>query len=112
MHIVFIGYGKTSQRVAKQLFAQGHQISTISRSPKTDPFAQHYVQDVHHLDLSTFAPIDWVYVLLSPEQSSVEGISTLMWIRLPRLWQRYARILSKRSSSCLQRGFMVKMQGR
>ncbi|MHA3091357.1 NAD-dependent epimerase/dehydratase family protein [Acinetobacter brisouii] len=73
MHIVFIGYGKTSQRVAKQLFAQGHQISTISRSPKTDPFAQHYVQDVHHLDLSTFAPIDWVYVLLSPEQSSVEG---------------------------------------
>ncbi|MHA3053732.1 NAD-dependent epimerase/dehydratase family protein [Acinetobacter sp. ANC 4633] len=73
MHIVFIGYGKTSQRVAKQLFAQGHQISTISRSPKTDPFAQHYVQDVHRLDLSTFAPIDWVYVLLSPEQSSVEG---------------------------------------
>ncbi len=73
MHIVFIGYGKTSQRVAKQLFAQGHQISTISRSPKTDPFAQHYVQDVHHLDLSTFAPIDWVYVLLSPDQSSVEG---------------------------------------
>lgn len=73
MHIVFIGYGKTSQRVAKQLFAQGHQISTISRSPKTDAFAQHYVQDVHALDLSQLAPIDWVYILLSPDQSSVEG---------------------------------------
>ena len=73
MHIVFIGYGKTSQRVAKQLFAQGHQISTICRSPKTDPYAEHYLQDIHALDLSQLAPIDWVYVLLSPDQSSVEG---------------------------------------
>ncbi len=36
MHILFIGYGKTSQRVAKQLFEKGHQITTISRSEKTD----------------------------------------------------------------------------
>ncbi len=34
MHILFIGYGKTSQRVAKQLFETGHQITTISRSEK------------------------------------------------------------------------------
>ncbi len=34
MHILFIGYGKTSQRVAKQLFTLGHQITTISRSRK------------------------------------------------------------------------------
>ena len=73
MHILFIGYGKTSERVAKQLFEQGHQISTISRSPKTDSFAAHLIQDVHALDLSTVAPIDWVYVLLSPKQSGVEG---------------------------------------
>ncbi len=73
MHILFIGYGKTSTRIAKQLFEQGHQISTISRSVKTDPCATHHIQDVHQLDLSSFAPIDWVYVLLSPDQSVIEA---------------------------------------
>ena len=73
MHILFIGYGKTSERVAKQLFEQGHQISTISQSPKTDSFATHLIQDVHTLDLSAVASIDWVYVLLSPKQSGVEA---------------------------------------
>ncbi|MFV5404384.1 MULTISPECIES: NAD(P)H-binding protein [unclassified Acinetobacter] len=73
MHILFIGYGKTSRRVAKQLFEQGHQISTISQSPKTDSFATHLIQDVHQLDLTAVTPIDWVYVLLSPKQSTVEG---------------------------------------
>jgi nucleoside-diphosphate-sugar epimerase len=73
MHILFIGYGKTSRRVAKQLFEQGHQISTISRSPKTDSFATHLIQPVHDLALSTVAPIDWVYVLLSPQQGGIEG---------------------------------------
>ena len=73
MHILFIGYGKTSRHIAKQLFEQGHQISTISRSAKTDAFATHHIQDVHQLDLSGFAPIDWVYVLLSPDQSTVDA---------------------------------------
>ena len=73
MHILFIGYGKTSQRVAKQLFQQGHQITTISQSPKTDEFATHLIQDVHQLNLTQIKPIDWVYVLLSPSQSSIEG---------------------------------------
>ena len=73
MHILFIGYGKTSQRVAKHLFQQGHQITTISRSPKTDEFAMHLIQDVHQLDLASVPAIDWVYVLLSPSQSTVEA---------------------------------------
>ena len=62
MHILFIGYGKTSQRVAKQLFQQGHQITTISRSPKSDDWAKHLTQDIHQLDLSQVAPIDAVYI--------------------------------------------------
>lgn len=72
MHILFIGYGKTSERVAQQLFTQ-HQISSVSLSPKQDAFATHYVQDVHALDLTQLAPIDVAYVLLSPKQSSIEG---------------------------------------
>ncbi len=58
MHILFIGYGKTSRRVAKQLFQQGHQITTVSRSAKEDDFAEHLIQDVHQLDLSQVQPID------------------------------------------------------
>lgn len=73
MHILFIGYGKTSARVAKQLFQAGHQITTISRSRKSDVHATHLIQDVQQLDLSQLAPIDWVYVLLSPGQSTPEA---------------------------------------
>ncbi|WP_374974010.1 NAD-dependent epimerase/dehydratase family protein [Acinetobacter venetianus] len=71
MHILFIGYGKTSQRVAKHLFEQGHHISTISRSPKTDCYATHYIQDVQQLDLTSFPPIDMVYVILAPAEIGV-----------------------------------------
>ena len=77
MHILFIGYGKTSQRVAKTLFQQQHQITTISQTPKTDDFATHLVQDVHQLDLSDIVPVDAVYVLLAPKydptQDSIEA---------------------------------------
>lgn len=73
MHILFIGYGKTSQRVAKHLIRQGHQISTISRSPKAEDTANHLIQDVHSLDLTELSPIDAVYVLLTPADSSAEA---------------------------------------
>lgn len=74
MHILFIGYGKTSQRIAKQLFQQGHQITTVSTSLKQDEFAQHLTQDIHQLDLSNVAPIDSVYVLVAPRQDSKRTI--------------------------------------
>jgi len=70
MHILFIGYGKTAQRVAKQLFQQDHQITTVSRSVKEQDFAKHLVQDIHQLDLSQIKPVDAVYVLLAPSRNS------------------------------------------
>jgi len=70
MHILFIGYGKTSQRVAKQLFQQDHQITTVSRSAKDDDFAQHLIQDIQQLDLTQIQPVDVVYVLLAPSRNS------------------------------------------
>ncbi len=66
MHILFIGYGKTSQRVAKQLFTLGHQITTISRSPKTDPDMTHLLQDIQQLDLSQIQPVDGYLSILQP----------------------------------------------
>lgn len=70
MHILFIGYGKTSQRVAKQLFQHDHQITTVSRSAKEDDFAEHLIQDIHQLDLSQIQPVDAVYVLLAPSRNT------------------------------------------
>ena len=70
MHILFIGYGKTSQRVAKQLFQQDHQITTVSRIPKEDDFAEHLIQDIQQLDLSKIQPVDAVYVLLAPSRNT------------------------------------------
>lgn len=73
MHILFIGYGKTSQRVVKHLFAQGHQITAVSRSEKSAmDGVRHLQQDIHQLDVSQVEPIDCVYVLLSPEGRTVE----------------------------------------
>lgn len=73
MHILFIGYGKTARRVAKHLFEQGHHLSTISRSAKTDCYARHYTQNIAQLDLSMLPPIDVVYVLLAPSQTGLEA---------------------------------------
>ncbi len=73
MNILFIGYGKTSKRIAKQLFMLGHQITTISKTLKSDDFAQHLTQDVHQIDLAYIQPIDWVYILLSPSESTAEA---------------------------------------
>lgn len=70
MHILFIGYGKTSQRIAKQLFLQGHQITTVSRSPKDNTFARHITQDIHQFDLSKIAAVDMVYILLAPSRNT------------------------------------------
>ena len=73
MHILFIGYGKTSQRIAKHLFAQGHQITAVSRHPKPQDFVTHLTQDIHQLNLDQCSPIDWVYVLLAPENSDAQS---------------------------------------
>jgi nucleoside-diphosphate-sugar epimerase len=69
MHILFIGYGHTSQWLAKQLYAQGHQISTVSRTRKDDALGEHHTQDVASLDLSHILAVDIIYVLLAPSRS-------------------------------------------
>lgn len=73
MHILFIGYGQTSQRVARRLSQTQHHISTISQTAKIDCYATHLTQDVQQLDLSNLAPIDWVYVLLSPRDTGIDA---------------------------------------
>lgn len=87
MHILFIGYGKTSRRIAKPLFQQGHQITTISRSAKQEDFGQHLQQDVNSLDLSKIDPVDAVYILLAPADSSVAGYRNVFLDAVPVMVQ-------------------------
>lgn len=72
MHVLFIGYGKTSRRVAQHLFEQDHQITTISRTKKTDGYGKHLQQDLHALNLTQLAAIDAVYILLAPDQKDAK----------------------------------------
>ncbi len=112
MHILFIGYGKTSQRVAKQLFMRGHQISAVSRHPKPTDFADHMTQDIHTLDLSDCHPIDWVYVLLSPENSDPTNYRRTYLESVHQL-QMHSNIIQFSVWSWFpQRGFMVPTIGR
>ncbi|OTG87994.1 NAD(P)-dependent oxidoreductase [Acinetobacter sp. ANC 4558] len=73
MHILFIGYGKTSQRVAKQLFELGYQLTTISQTAKTDLYANHLIQNINQLNLTNIKPIDCVFILLAPNEGGIEA---------------------------------------
>lgn len=90
MHILFIGYGKTSQHVAKQLFQQGHQITTVSLSRKDQAGAMHLQQDIHQLDLSTLSPIDAVYVLIAPKDPSLNGYKAAFIDAIPHMRNQLA----------------------
>lgn len=67
MNILIIGCGKLGLSLAEQLHQQGHQITTISRSPKTVPDGiTHICKDIYHLQADDFKTyFDMVYVILS-----------------------------------------------
>lgn len=65
MHILFIGYGQTAQRVAKRL--ADHQITSVSLSAQKQSLTCHLQQDVQQLNLESLDAIDCVYILLSPK---------------------------------------------
>lgn len=68
MHILLVGMGDTSRRIVPLLQAKGHHVSGIRRHPRGDEGCLVLAQDIHQPDLSALAPIDWVYVILSPDQ--------------------------------------------
>lgn len=75
MNILILGCGKLGFKLAHQLLEQGHQITTVSRSPKTMAKGiTHLSQDITQLDLSQLQQkFDWVYVILSPSEHSLAG---------------------------------------
>lgn len=73
MHILMVGMGDTSRRIVPLLHAKGHHVSGMRRQPRGDEGCTMLAQDIHQPDFSTLAPIDWVYVLLSPDQMSADS---------------------------------------
>lgn len=74
MNILLLGCGKLGKEVAIKLHRQGHCITCISRSKKELPEdIIHLCQDIHHLDLNTCPVFDKVYVIISPQESSLSA---------------------------------------
>jgi nucleoside-diphosphate-sugar epimerase len=68
MHILMVGMGDIGRRIVPLLHAKGHHVSGMRRQPRGDEGCMMLAQDIHQPDLSSLAPIDWVYVILSPDQ--------------------------------------------
>ena len=73
MHILMVGMGDTSRRIVPLLHAKGHHVSGIRRQPRGDEGCLVLAQDIHQPDFSALAPIDWVYVILSPDQMTADS---------------------------------------
>ena len=73
MHVLIVGFGETAKLLANNLLAQGHQVSGLSRSGLAYAGVQMLAQQVQQADFSALAAIDWVYVLLSPDEPSVSA---------------------------------------
>lgn len=76
MNILILGCGQLGQALALQLHHLGHDVTTVSRSPKQLPTGiQHITQDIHQFNLNDYNHIqfDWVYVILSPKTSTIEA---------------------------------------
>lgn len=68
MHVLIIGLGDTGKLLASNLVAQGHQVTGVSRRTQRLNNIQHMAQDVQHADYTMLPPIDWVYILLTPDE--------------------------------------------
>lgn len=73
MHVLIVGLGDIGRKLAANLVAQGHQVTGMSRTAQTLTDVRHLAQSVHQADLSQLKPIDWVYVLLTPDDRSAES---------------------------------------
>lgn len=77
MNILILGCGQIGQALAIQLQQQGHQVTAVSRSPKQITDVRHLCQDIHQLQLDRKDAYDWVYVIVTPQQRSVDNYQSI-----------------------------------
>lgn len=68
MHSLIIGMGALGQQLAVQLLAQGHQVTGLRRSAVSVSGVQMLVQSAQQADLSSIAPLQQAYVIVTPDQ--------------------------------------------
>ncbi len=78
MNILILGCGQIGQALAEELAQQDgvkHHITCVSRTAKIfdQNHIQHLAQDLLDLDLSHQPSFDWVYVIVSPSERSVDA---------------------------------------
>lgn len=73
MHVLIVGLGDIGRLLATNLVALGHQVTGMSRTTQTLAHVRHLAQSVHQADLSQLAPVDWVYVLLTPDERTASS---------------------------------------
>lgn len=73
MHVLIVGLGDIGRKLAANLVAQGHAVTGMSRTAQTLTDVRHLAQSVHQANFEQLAPIDWVYVLLTPDARTVDS---------------------------------------
>ena len=68
MHSLIVGMGALGQQLAAQLLAQGHQVTGLRRTAMPVAGVTMLAQAATQADLSGVAPIQQVYVILTPDQ--------------------------------------------
>ena len=77
MHVLIVGLGGIGRKLATNLVAQGHAVTGVSRTPQVMDGdlsgVKHLAQSVHDANFDQLPPIDWVYVLLTPDARSADS---------------------------------------
>jgi len=73
MHSLIVGMGELGQQLARVLIQQGHQVTGLRRTPIQLAGVQMLAQAVQQADLTDVAPIQQVYVILTPDRYDAAG---------------------------------------
>lgn len=73
MHVLIIGLGNIGSLLATNLVAMGHQVTGINRSLRSIAGVNAIAQSVQQLNLAQVVPVDWVYVVLSPDSRTADS---------------------------------------
>jgi nucleoside-diphosphate-sugar epimerase len=73
MHVLIVGLGSIGSQLATNLVAMGHQVTGLNRSPRSIAGVTSITQTVHQASLVQLPPVDWVYVVLTPDERTTDS---------------------------------------
>ncbi|ONG41235.1 hypothetical protein BKE30_05495 [Alkanindiges hydrocarboniclasticus] len=73
MHVLIVGLGSIGSLLATNLVAMGHQVTGLSRRSRSIAGVTSITQTVHQASLDQLSPVDWVYVVLTPDERTADS---------------------------------------